>query len=361
MNHHDDEQWEKRMRQALKEGVKQIEFSEIMQEAVLQKLHARNSTAKNKRVTRISRRMRVAWAAGLTGAVACVVLFLVIFQFGVNSSLQIGQHGFGFVSSASQGSTINAISTSAQLTASLAPIESTLVRLVPHITHSMEQRANTLSSSPFTVKMQLYNNSKQPVNGQDLQGMLFILNEPVGLNPVTQEDWEYFINGPSQVIPPHKSVSWSFTPNPVPPFQTLINRYAHVIWLYRKTQANQPTLQLGTLPVRVSQVQLQVLSTRHDGMQYLQITAMLHNASNAPWSMRSALGMLFFQNIPGDLLLSLGTYKYFDDITPAAGQPAVIPPGKDSKAVFLLGGIPGVDMTKLPLSIFLVDRTEIGA
>ncbi len=356
MNDHDDERWEKHMRQVLKEGTKQLEFSESMQEAVLQKLDARHNTAKSKRANFGSRRMRIAWTAGLTGAVACVVLFLVIFQFGVKAPSQLSKNGFGFVSSSSLAShegtmntTMNAMSTSAQLTASLAPIESTSVKLVQHM------------SKRLTIKMRLYNNSQQPVNGQDLQGMLFILNDPVGLNPVAKEDWEYFINGPNRVIAQHTSVSWSFSPNPAPPFQSLINRYAHVIWLYRKPQANQPTLQIGTLPVRVSQVQLQVLSTRPDGMQYLQITAILHNASNAPWSMRSALSMLFFQNTPGDLLLSLGTYKYFDDITPVAGQPAVIPPGKDSKAVFLLGGVPGVDMAKLPLSIFLVDRMQIGA
>ncbi len=357
MNDHDDERWKKQIRQVLKEGTKQLEFSESMQEAVLQKLHARNNAIKRKRVNFGSRRVRMAWTAGLTGAVACVVLFLVIFQFGVKTTSQLSQNGFGFVSSASQSSsaahgantTMNAMSSSVQLTASLAPIESMSVKLA------------TRSRIPLMIKMRLYNNSQQPVKGQDLQGMLFILDAPVGLNPIAKEDWEYFVNGPSRVIAPHKSVSWSFSPNPAPPFESLVNRYAHVIWLYRKPMANQPTLQLGTLPVRVSQVQLQVLSTRPDGMQYLSISAMLHNASNTPWSMRSALAMLFFQNAPGDLLLSLGTYKYFDDITPVAGESDVIPPGKESKAVFLLGGIPGVDMTKLPLSIFLVDRTQIGA
>lgn len=353
MSHHDDAFFDERMRRALKEGTKSLEFTEAMQEAVLNNVQRTIEAKRKKRSRRLSKRVRVAFTAGVTGAVACVMLFLVIFHIANSGAPAVGQHVIG-VSSASQGATLNAPFANTQLTASLAPIESTAVSLV-RLTNPAAQ------PTPFAVHMTLYNNSNQAVRGQDLQGMLFILKAPVGLNPVLQADWEYFINGPSAVIPAHHSIPLSFTPNPVPPFSTLSNRYAHVIWLYRNPKPNQPTLDLGTLPIHVSQVQVRVLSTAADGMQYLQISAVLHNRSAASWSMRSALGMLFFQRTPGDLLLSLGTYKYFDDITPARGQSATIGPGKDGKAVFFIGGVPGVDLTKLPLSILLVSRSQVGA
>jgi hypothetical protein len=71
--------------------------------------------------------------------------------------------------------------------------------------------------------------------------------------------------------------------------------------------------------------------------------------------------MLFFERQPGVSLLSQGTYKYFDDIAPVAGNPTVLKPGESGEVQFVITGVPGTDMTRLPLTILLVARDQIGA
>jgi hypothetical protein len=71
--------------------------------------------------------------------------------------------------------------------------------------------------------------------------------------------------------------------------------------------------------------------------------------------------MLFFRYMPHASLLSRGTYKYFDDITPLHGQATVVRPGGQARVEFVITGVPGTDMTQLPLSVLLVARSQIGA
>jgi len=220
-----------------------------------------------------------------------------------------------------------------------------------------------LAKQEFTVSTRLYNSSDSPINGRRLQGMLFILKGQGGTSPDIQADWEYFVDGPTVVIPAHGSVPWTFTPNPAPPYKSLATRRAHLIWMFRNPDPHYPTLYLGTLPVQAANVQLQVTgeTTEPPLTQFLRITARLTNRGTSAWDVRTALGMLFFERQPGVSLLSQGTYKYFDDIAPVAGNPTVLKPGASGEVQFVITGVPGTDMTRLPLTILLVARNQIGA
>jgi len=409
--HDDDDIWDQKLRDAFHRHTDDLVFTREMEQRVLAKIATKadgqsshspiDRTPLLQRLTK--RRVRV-WSAGMSGIAACIIAAV----WGVTSWQQVhtaktagtmntfgGLHLVGSSAPVSHGSTFSqqrAIPYAgimkqavADIPTSLAPVESRYTRLIPGITHQAleQQTANSamkaststksktsdanhfvqLGRQEFTVSTQLYNNSLKPLDGRDLQGMLFVLNQPTGVTPVRQADWEYFVDGPQAVIPPHQSTPWDFTPNPAPSYQTLKDRTVHLIWMFRTPDPSFPTFYLGTLPVQTAGVRLQITGTTTGAThtQFLRVTAMLTNKGAHNWDMRSALGLLFFDSTPGASLLSRGTYKYFDDVAPVIAGHYVLRPGQTVQAQFIITGVPGTDMRRLPLTILLVARKQIGA
>ncbi len=390
-----DDTLDDKLKALLKERADRMVFSQAMQDKVLERVKARPKgrsgseqwLARRRRARRL--RLRLGAAAGAAVAV-------LLFAFAVRLWGAPGQHTAHTMFSAHMGaiqSSASSATGTAAISATLAPVASQNTTIIPGIPTSrqiasavgIKERASAygavsgpatasnkgrpgsaireLAPQAFTVATVLVNNSNAPINGRNMQGMLFIVNGAGQLTPSQASDWEYFVDGPNQVIPPHKAVLWYFTPNPSPPFHHLSTRTAHLVWFLRQPNASYPTVRLGAQPVSVSNVHVSVTGTGGGKikMQYLRVTASLHNNGSRPWAMKSSLGMLFFTYRPGASLLSRGTWKYFDDIAPANGSPSVIPPGGTATTQFIITGVPGANMTRLPLSILLVNRRQLGA
>jgi hypothetical protein len=389
MSRQDDDRLDDDLRTALKGGAAPLTFSASARESVYRR--ALGEGGDRRRVRRSLFRLR-GWSArssliALSGAAVALMLVAAIAVSGhvlkvshgpAATPLKNGPSAIAQEPSTGVQPGLSAAATSyTTLTATVAPIETQDLRLqrgiheptpatrrgAPARSRDAAGRMIELSPQAFTVEARLYNNSNRPIAGHDLQGMLFILKRNGGLNPDRVSDWEYFVDSPAPVIPPHQSVQWDFTPNPAPPFHQLDMREAHLIWLLRAPQGGLPTLTIGALPVSVSNIRVQV--TGYGGLavrsQFLTITATLHNDGLQPFALHSALAMLFFRYMPHASLLSRGTYKYFDDITPLHGQPTVVRPGGQARVEFVITGVPGTDMTQLPLSVLLVARSQIGA
>lgn len=406
----DDKELDLQLRDALRRESGDLVFTRAMQDKVLTTIAQReqgNQRGKRSFKERLARRSR-AWAVGLSSAAAGLLLV----AWGVASWQQAQtahrapgtQLTMSATSAASHAGSVMYGGLMQQaptaIPASLAPVESQDLTLTPGMSRQAQQQQSgatttqvgggtqtangqasatggtgagvstppaapfvQLARQEFTVSTRLYNTSDQPLAGASLQGMLFILRQPAGLSPDVEADWEYFVDGPKAVIPPHQSVLWTFTPNPAPPYKTLSDRVAHMIWMFRSPHPAYPTLYLGTLPVRVTQVHLQITGSTHTAVvtQFIRVTARLTNQGSSDWDERSALGMLFFQTNPGASLLSRGTYKYFDDITPVGQASTVLRPGQSGEVQFIITGVPGTDMRQLPLTILLVARNQIGA
>ncbi|MCY0876281.1 MAG: hypothetical protein OWT28_08440 [Firmicutes bacterium] len=398
----EDKELDQQLRDAVRRHADDLVFSRPLQDRVLATIETRKRADEGVRrhplAKRFTRRSR-AFTVGLSSAAACLLLAawgVASWQQSESAHRGAGTQ-FASVNATTNSEAIHSASGVANdfmqlvtttIPASLAPVESEDLALTPGITSLAEQQqsqrtASTgtgatstgqtvgsgassyvqLSRQAFTVSTRLYNTSNQPLPGNSLQGMLFILKQPAGLSPAVEADWEYFVDGPSAVIPPHQSVPWTFTPNPAPPYRTLSDRQAHLIWMFRSPHAHYPTLYLGTLPVRVSQVKLEVTGTTHTAVktEFLRVAVRLTNQGASDFDVRSALGMLFFTQRPGASLLSRGTYKYFDDLTPVGHSPYVLHPGQSSEVQFVITGVPGAQMQSLPLTVLLVARNQIGA
>ncbi|MCY0870215.1 MAG: hypothetical protein OWT27_06460 [Firmicutes bacterium] len=390
MSRQDDERLDDDLRAALKRGSGTLTMSASARESVYKRALG-DGPGERRRARRSSFRGRV-WSvrSGFIAASGAAVALMLVAAIAVSGHVIRTTHGPG-PAPLRNGPTaitqepatgvqpgLSAAGTSyAAVTATVAPIETRDLRLqvgihepTPATRHGAPARSPAatggmieLSPRAFTVEARLYNNSNRPIDGHDLQGMLFILKRNGGLNPSQVSDWEYFVESPAPVIPPHQSVQWDFTPNPAPPFHHLGMREAHLIWLLRSPQEGLPTLTIGELPVSVSDIRIRVIG--YGGLsvrsQFLAITATLHNDGLRPFSLRSALAMLFFRYLPHAALLSRGTYKYFDDIQPLRGQSTIIRPGGQARVKFVITGVPGANMTDLPLSVLLVARSQIGA
>lgn len=371
MTPRNDHEFEEALKQVLSQKTEDFAMNPTMQEQVLGRIAA-NQAATHGLAKGSSRRRSFARVGSVIASGAAAVIL---------AAVAVSRLGFaGFGPSPTQTTNVvnqaarpgHGVSASGQealpsLQAPLAPIATRGLTLVAGTGATAEYskaapgNAPQLANQTFTVKCSLYNASDQPIAGPSLQGMLFILRKSASLSPTSVNDWEYFVNGPSQTIPAHGSVSWSFTPNPAPPYRSLANRTAHMIWLLRTPNPSLPSLFLGTLPVRASNVRVHVISTGPAQTQFLRITAELQNLGSTPWSTRAALAMLFFSRRPGAALLSRGTYKYFDDISSQAGYPTVVQPGQKTAVQFIITGVPHTDMTKEPLTVLLVPRNQIGA
>ncbi len=383
-----DDKLDDDLKTLLKERADRLVFSQTLQDKVQKRLESRPQARSGREQWFLRRRIRrrhLQWSA-LGGAVAVLLFAFIVHLWTLPSPT--GDHAImsGAHSAAGGGS-------GAALFATLAPVASQNTSIIPGIPTSRQIAAREavngsagvygpmagaasagnrgrpgsaimeLAPRAFTVATVLVNNSNAPINGHDMQGMLFVVKRAGQLTPSQMNDWEYFVDGPNEVIPPHKAVLWYFTPNPAPPFHQLADRTAHLVWFLRQPNANYPTVRLGEQPVAVSNVHMAVTGVGGGKikMEYLQITARVHNRGSRPWPMKSSLAMLFFTFKPGASLFSRGTWKYFDDITPAAGSPSVVQPGGTAMVKFVITGVPGAHMTRLPLSILLVNRRQLGA
>ena len=364
MSSYDEKEFDERLRRVMRKQTDTLVFTQEMQERVmqnvLQKTQSTNPAQSKKRLPKISK----SWlSAGMSGLIACLLVVVVFLQIGTHPAPKVAATSNKmslFMAAQAPAPAMNTLSSARTLQASLAPVQTSSIQLVTKNQFSLSDRSFR-TMTPFTVLMHLRNNTNHPIAGTSLQGMLFILTKMSNLSPQAPSDWEYFINGPTEMIAPHATVSWTFTPNPVPPFHSLQNRFAHVIWMYRTLQPGYPQIQFGTLPIAVTATHINVIKTLPNGMQYLSIKATLNNHSQQPWSMRSALAMIFFKKSTTSSTFATSTYKYFDDVTPVAGQSSIVMPGQSQQVDFLIGGIPGVDLTHQVMSIYLMDRHQLGA
>ncbi len=419
VNRQDDHEFEKALRESLRVHLDQAFAPESFQKKVLAEIRNRQQTNASRsvwgRLRAAGTRRRALWASTVSGVAALMVAFVVLAQ----------SHGAGQFSIKGADKTLAQGSTAAQpyesalqtLNVTLAPISSQDVTVVAQSAQSAaapgyttnasngpaagsgtaagarqgavsnsatatspgsHAAANTpnagtagsnasvhgfiaLTPNVLTFHARLYNTSASPVQGKQLQGMLFVLRRAGGLSPVQASDWEYFVNGPDTMIPAHSSMQWSFTLNPTPPFEHLNDRYIHLIWILRNPNPKLPSLSMGMLPIRVSRVHVRVTGTAGAGVQFLTITARVRNAGLQPWFPQTALGMLFFERYPGAELLSRGTYKYFDDVVVLSGSKQRVNPGQSATVEFQISGVPNTDMLKLPLRILLIARNQVGA
>ncbi len=392
MSRQGDREFEQSLHDAIRTHTEPLTFSKSMKDSVLREIEAKRkaeqasdgqSGARGRRPNRNPKNRRF-WLSTTAGMIASVLMVGVVLYGGITSrhDMQLGsqRNVFGTMNHATSSSAKQSTTTSAaaatMITASIAPVESQGLILVPGNLSSLgvahpgteQGAANTqngimeLAPNLFTVTCRIYNTSDQTIPAGGLQGMLFILNQQRALSPSHAADWEYFVDGPQAAILPHRSVSWSFTPNPSPSFTTLDHRVAHLVWVLRTPNTAYPTLSIGTLPVTVSGVNVQVTGVggKSVKMQFLNVTATVKNVGLVPWNLHSALGMLFFKLNPSATLFSRQVYKYFDDITPQAGAPSVLKPGQEANVLFRITGVPGADMTRLPLTILLAPRSQIG-
>ncbi len=417
VNRQDDHEFEKALRESLRVHVDQAFAPESFQKKVLAEIRTRQEANASRsvwgRLRAAGTRRRALWVSTVSGVAALMAAFVVFAQ-----SHSAGQFSIkGADKTLAQGSTAAQPYESAlqTLNVTLAPISSQDVAVVAQSAQSaaapgyatstshgpaagsgtaagarqgavsnsaISPGSHAASNAPnvgtagsnasvhgfialtpnvLTFHARLYNTSASPVQGKQLQGMLFVLRRAGGLSPVQASDWEYFVNGPDAMIPAHSSMQWSFTLNPTPPFAHLNNRYIHLIWILRKPNPNLPSLSMGMLPIHVSRVHVRVTGTAGAGVQFLTITARVRNASPQPWFPQTALGMLFFERYPGAELLSRGTYKYFDDVVVLSGSPQRVNPGQSATVKFEISGVPNTNMLKLPLRILLVARNQVGA
>lgn len=438
MSRQDDDQFERELRDTLKQRTESLIFSRSLEDRVFERIEkGRKESSVRQGWRNPGRRARQGariWTGVVSGAAAVLVVAAVAVRIltpapvpaGMKYGLMQAQHGnvAGAEQSASggpgaSGGLGSGAASVAGITATLAPVNSEKLSLLPGLPNASQVAAvegfrksrpgiathgpalaaksgqaiadgpanaapfagsgsttygkaaegsnpgqngiQELSPKPFTVATVIANTTNKPVNGNNLEGMLFILGDTSGLTPNHYNDWEYFVDGPSEIIPPHGRVLWYFAPNPAPRFQALGNRTAHLVWFFRTPQPGYPTLQLGALPIAVKHVDIRVTGKSKGpiSMQFLTITAQIQNRGQTPWAMSSALGMLFFQNGSGSIL-SKATFKYFDDVYPAPGSPALLLPGQTGAAVFRITGVPGTDMTRLPLKILLISRAQVG-
>ncbi|PWI56652.1 hypothetical protein [Sulfoacidibacillus thermotolerans] len=374
MNRLNDEELDKALRDTLHGQLDEVLLKKDFEQKVLERIvnkESRISQEVQKLQPQLQKRSRKGkWAAftlgsqrviGLSiGAVAMLIGLVILGVLRPERSLPL--------SSASH----SADSKIGVLRATLAPIAVENVEVISGAApleqsganqeaHGQAQKIVALSKQLLTVQAQLYNASGLPISGKDLQGMLFVLRQPSELSPVQESDWEYFVNGPNDMILPHRSVSWSFTLNPTPTFAHLRNHTVHLVWFLRHTNNAFPSLTMGTLPISTSDIRESVIGMGGANVQFLRITARLTNRGVVPWNPRSALAMLFFDRQAGVALFSRKTYKYFDDVTPLAGSSTSLAPGQSMTATFDIVGVPDTDMRQLPLHILLVARDQVGA
>ncbi len=381
------------MRESLRAQTDQLFAPEPFQERVLTELRMRRQTNTSrsvwKRLWAEGARRRTLWVSAVSGVAAAMAVVVVFAQ----------SYMHGAVKGAYQTRTLAQELAAAQpsesalqtLNVTLAPISSQNVTVTAQTamsanaathasaSHGVTKEAGSaagtrsgtaaggahgfiaLTPNVLTFHARLYNTSASPVSGRQLQGMLFVLHRAGGLSPMQASDWEYFVNGPNVVIPPHSSAAWSFTLNPTPSFTHLNNRYIHLVWMLRKQSARLPSLSMGLMPIHVSQVHVRVTGTGGVGDQFLTITARVRNGGRQPWIPHTALGMLFFERYPGAELLSRGTYKYFDDVVVLSGPSQKLEPGQSATVEFQITGVPNTNMLNLPLRILLVARSQVGA
>ncbi|KUO95991.1 hypothetical protein [Ferroacidibacillus organovorans] len=340
-----------------------LTFTDEMQARVLKRIEERAKTVTPRTSARIRRRYgQPAWW-GIGAVVTACVAWVIIALHG-----SFGTIPFLAKQSLLHEDTVSSGAEPRTFSASLAPIDVAKVSVLPTTVQASSETVHggvtapptsgimSLAPQSVTVHAALVNQSDRPIAGKELQGMLFILKGPSGLSPMQQGDWEYFVNGPAGIIPPHGQLPWSFTPNPTPPFSMHASRQVHMIWMYRKPVANAPTLTIGTLPV-VTQVQSVVVTGRVRNIQFFTVNVAVRNESQSPIALNQVMAILIFGH--GESLLSRSTYKYFDDVTHST-KPEWLKSGRSRILSFVLTGVPGVDMKKLSTHVFLVARSQLG-
>ncbi len=398
MSRLDDEEFDKTLRDTLHGQLDSMLLSKNFEEHVLDQLAARKGSEAQletqiehsvalKKVSATKwevftkGRRRIAWLGTGFAVMLIGLITLGVSNPGNGRNLQSASHSVASVRSSAASQLVSRTSITS-LAATLAPISSVNIHVTVstasgaqgdtanNTAHFSAQTVPTgkpaihplvpLSQQLITFHIQLYNSSNSPIAGKDLQGMLFFLGRNGGLSPVQASDWEYFVNGPQQVIPPHQSVNWSFTPNPTPVFTNLNNRYIHLVWFLRQPNAAFPSLTMGTLPISVSHIHETVIGQGGAQVQFLRISATVTNKGSKVWDPKTSLAMLFFNRHAGAQLLGHGTYKYFDDITLNGEKSSEILPGHSSNVIFDIVGVPHTNMLKLPLRILLIARNQVG-
>ena len=354
MTPEDDREFEEALRKVLQERLESTTVSSTFQTKVLETISSQHLRDSGRyRHSTLKRRL---WFAPLWQSVAAVLLVMVIAYSG---AFLTKSPGLNTPFKPTQMGTFNAASNTTMTPSevvfgSFAAITTQNIQLVP-------DRHSSLSTQRFTVRCQLYNSSNTAMQGNDLRGMLFLLNRMGQLTPSRANDWEYFVNGPKQVISPHHAVTWSFSPNPAPPYTTLNDRYVHIVWFTDQTVTGAPNFVIHPLPIKLQKDRMVVYKVVKPGIQLLRIQATIQNQGSTPLSYSSLLGMLFFKTNATASLLSSATYRYFDDVVPLGKSSLTIAPGQSGQAQFEIVGVPGVDMTKLPITLLVVRRSDIGA
>ena len=354
MTPEDDREFEEELQRVMKERLESMSVSPTFQTKVLETISNHHLRGKGRH--RHSTLKRRVWLAPLWQSVTAILLVMVMAYAGTTL---IKSPALNSPFKPTQPITFNAASNTTMTPSevvfgSFAAITTQNIQLVP-------DRHSSLSTQRFTVRCQLYNSSDTAMQGNDLRGMLFLLNRPGQLTPSRENDWEYFVNGPKQVIPPHHAVTWSFSPNPAPPYTTLHNRYVHIVWLTDQTVTGAPNFVIHPLPVELKKDRMVVYKEVKPGIQLLRIQATIQNQGSTPLPYSSLLGMLFFKTNATASLLSSSTYRYFDDVVPIGKSYLTIAPGQSGQVRFEIVGVPGVDMTKLPITLLVVRRSDIGA
>ncbi len=395
MTQENDREFDEALRKLLQDRLDSVNVSSTFQAKVLETIHERHVKHEYPhRFNGKNRRLRTLLWQSVAAVMVVAMIAFADYSLSKNAPGNGQFHSTNLINGtnmATSGVMMNADSTSAAGTSShsvgtietqavvfgqFAAINTVNLQLVSGVTGDiqsklkgqaqnslpqMADRISSLSRQRFTVRCQLYNSSNTSITGKDLQGMLFILNRPGQLTPSKESDWEYFVNGPNQVIPAHHSVTWSFSPNPAPPYTSLDHRYVHIVWLTNQNVAGAPSLVIHPLPIQLKQDRMIVYKEVSPQIQFLRIQATVKNQGSTPLPLSSLLGMLFFKTDPKASLLSSATYKYFDDVLPLGKSYQSIMPGQTGQVQFEIVGVPGMNMTKLPFTLLVVKRSDIGA
>lgn len=389
MTHEEDREFDEALQKLLQDRIESVNVSSSFQAKVLETIQERHGKYGNRHHFG-GRNKR--WTMLIWQSVAAVMIVAMIAFVGARLTQPTqNQMQFSDMHMAGSNSLMQSSSTSATGTAShsinvteseavvfgkFAAISTENIQLLSGVVSKkqantkeqvqnslpqMADRINSLSMQRFTVRCQLYNSSNQAIQGKELLGMLFILNRPGQLTPSKESDWEYFVNGPNQLIPAHHAVTWSFSPNPAPPYKTLNHRYVHIVWLTNQNMTGAPSFVIHPLPIQLKKDRMIVYKEVSPQIQFLRIQATVKNQGTTPLPLSSLLGMLFFKTDAHASILSSATYKYFDDVLPLGKVYQSIMPGQTGQVQFEIVGVPGVDMTKLPFTLLVVKRSDIGA
>ncbi len=387
MTHEEDREFDEALQKLLQDRIESVNVSSSFQAKVLETIQERHGKYGNwlRYGTRNKRWMVFMWQSVAAVMIVAMIAFVGarVTQPAQNQMQFSDMHMAGSNSlmkssstSATGTSSANATESEAVVFGKFAAISTENIQLVQGVVSTkqandkgqvqnllpqMADRISSLSKQRFTVRCQLYNSSNQAIQGKKLLGMLFILNRPGQLTPSKESDWEYFVNGPNQVIPAHQAVNWSFSPNPAPPYTSLQHRYVHIVWLTNQNMTGAPSFVIHPLPIQLKKDRMIVYKEVSPQIQFLRIQATVKNQGTTPLPLSSLLGMLFFKTDSHASILSAATYKYFDDVLPLGKTYQSIMPGQTGQVQFEIVGVPGMDMTKLPFTLLVVKRSDIGA